>query len=60
MYVTKEERGYEATNKHEVRLTTNEIWCVIDEIGPVAKDLKSGHPLRKAYMVLVGQVTGNA
>ena len=61
MYATfaKKESGYEANNKHTVKLTEEQIWAIIDMMG-AAKDLRSDDPARTAWMVLIGQVTGNA
>ena len=61
MYATfaKKESGYEANNKHTVKLTEEQIWAIIEMLGPV-KDLDRDDPIRAAWMALVSQVTGNA
>ena len=44
-----------------VELTREEIWALLTIASTEAKkDVSEGTPLRKAYMKLAGQVTGNA
>ena len=47
------------TDKLTVKLTEDQIWAIIEMLGPV-KDLDRDDPIRAAWMALVSQVTGNA
>ena len=45
----------------EVNLTREQIWALLNSLKHEArKDSNEGTPLRKAYMILAGQVTDNA